>query len=345
MLTTILATAFVFGLLVLAHEWGHFAVAKAMGMRVDEFAIGFGPRLWSARRGETLYSLRCVPLGGFTDIAGMDPADNDAGERGYSAKPPWRRLATILAGPAMNLVLPVFIFFALFLTVGISAPSRTNQLGDLMPNLPAQRAGLRPGDVVERINGQSVANWDDMVALINAAGTEPLAFEVRRNGEALRATLAAERDPDSGRLLVGITSPMVHYQPGIAQSAVMSVQRTCTITRQMLLGLARLVRGEDVAELSGPLGVAQMAGEVTATGGFAALMNFAALLSLNLGIINLVPIPALDGGHVLVTLLETLAGRRLSAQALHYTQVAGVTVLVAIMLFATRNDLVRILGM
>jgi regulator of sigma E protease len=110
MVYTIAASILVFGFLVLFHELGHFALAKWTGMRVDEFAIGFGPRIWSKKYGETEYSIRCIPLGGFNDIAGMNPADNDAGDRGYCAKPVWKRMLTILAGPGMNLILPIFIF-------------------------------------------------------------------------------------------------------------------------------------------------------------------------------------------------------------------------------------------
>ena len=130
MSVTILASVFVFGLLVLFHEFGHFIMAKATGMRVDEFAIGFGPKLVSRTFGETEYSIRCVPLGGFNDIAGMDPSDNDAGERGYCEKPVWKRMIVILAGPIMNFLLPIAIFFLIFMTVGVSFPStRTARRG------------------------------------------------------------------------------------------------------------------------------------------------------------------------------------------------------------------------
>ena len=148
MSVTILASVFVFGLLVLFHEFGHFIMAKATGMRVDEFAIGFGPKLVSRTFGETEYSIRCVPLGGFNDIAGMNPEDNDAGERGYCERPVGHRMVVILAGVFMNFLLPIFLFFGIFFFSGVSTPNPEPVLGTVMAGKPAYEAGLRDGDKV-----------------------------------------------------------------------------------------------------------------------------------------------------------------------------------------------------
>ncbi len=338
---TILASIFVFGLLVLFHEFGHFVMAKATGMRVDEFAIGFGPKLVSKKYGETVYSIRCVPLGGFNDIAGMDPGSNDAGERGYCEKPVLKRMVVIFAGPLMNFLLPIVIFFFIFMVVGISEPSTRPELGELIPDQPAAMAGLRKGDVVESINGTRVEAWDDIVRLVRAADGRPLKFAYRRDGEARQATVVPIYDKQEKRMMIGAMSPLDAHTPGIFEAAGMAFWKTGYIIRQMVGGLVSIFTGDSAAELAGPLGVAQMAGTVARIG-FAALMNFAALLSLNLGIINLLPVPALDGGHLMTLCLEALRGKPLGEKALRYTQMAGITVLVALMLFATKNDVVRI---
>lgn len=338
---TVLASVFVFGLLVLFHEFGHFIMAKAAGMRVDEFAIGFGPKLASRKVGETVYSIRCVPLGGFNDIAGMDPADNDAGSRGYAEKPVWKRMAVILAGPLMNFLLPVLIFFLIFMTVGVSEPSTRPELGDVIPDQPAALAGLRKGDRIDAIDGAPVEAWDDIVRLIRGAGGRPLKVAYRRDGEARMATVIPSYDKQEGRMMIGVMGALDTHSPTVGEAAKAAVWKTGYVAYHMVGGLVQIVTGHSAAELAGPLGVAQMAGTVAKIG-FAALMNFAALLSLNLGVINLLPIPALDGGHLVTLLLEALRGKPLGEKALHYTQMAGITVLVALMLFATKNDITRI---
>lgn len=341
MLLTVLASIFVFGMLVLFHELGHFFMAKAMGMRVDEFAIGFGPRLCSYTYGETVYSLRAVPLGGFTDIAGMDPEENDAGERGYCAKPAWKRMMAIVAGPLMNFILPVVIFFGLFLAVGVSTPSDRPELGDILPDKPAAAAGLKKGDVIERMNGQATEKWEDIVNIILQEGERPIKVEFRRDGLPQVTTLIPSYDKSAERPLVGITSSSDFRQPGFFEAIGLAFYKTGYIIYKMLEGLWGMITGSAKAELAGPLGVAQMAGEVAQIG-FAALLNFAALLSLNLGILNLLPVPALDGGHLLHLAIEKLRGKPLGTKAMHYTQMAGLTLLVMLMLFATKNDIVRI---
>lgn len=341
MILTVLAAIFVFGLIVFVHELGHFLMAKACDMQVDEFAIGFGPRLWSHTYGETEYSLRAIPLGGFTAIAGMEPDSNEAGERGYCRKPIWKRMLAIVGGPLMNFLLPIVIFFALFLSVGVRTASDRPELGDLLPDKPAAAAGLQKGDTIQRMNGKATEKWEDIVQIILAEGERPIKVEFTRDGEARQTTLIPTYDKNEQRPVVGIMSSSDVRWPGVAEAAQMAVQKTGYVLYRMVEGLWEMVTGSAKAELAGPLGVAQMAGEVAQLG-LAALMNFAALLSLNLGVINLLPVPILDGGHLVNLALEGLRGQPLGAKARHYTQIVGLTLLVMLMLFATKNDIVRI---
>ena len=341
MVLTVVAAIFVFGLLVLFHELGHFITAKLTDMRVDEFAIGFGPRLLSYKYGETIYSIRSLPLGGFNDIAGMDPDDSEAGPRGYSAKPVWARMIVILAGSVMNFILPVIIFFFVFCFAGVSTPSTEPVLGNVMAHKPAAEAGLMAGDRILRIDGSDIDSWKSFVDTIKNGDGKVFTVEFERNGEEMATSLIPAYDSSSKRAMVGVMGSVDTQMPGPAEAAKMAVQKTGNVIVYMMDTLMQIFTGRTEADLAGPLGVAQMAGEVAQIG-FVPLINFAALLSLNLGIINLFPVPALDGGHFVTLLVEAVRGKPLSAKALHYTQTVGIALLLALMVFATKNDFVRI---
>ena len=377
-MTTIVAAIFVFGLLVLVHELGHFMVAKLTGMRVDEFAIDFGPKLWSRKYGETLYAIRAVPLGGFNRIAGMDyeiiermgneaeekaddggresgwrryipsvnrenvvmvPDDEGAGERAYFRRPIWARMLMVLAGSFMNFILPLFIFFGIFYFSGVATPSPEPVIGAVMAEKPAAMAGLRQGDRILTIDGSEVTKWDDISRSIQGAEGKPFKLTYQRDGEVRSTTLIPEEEPDSKRVIIGITSSADIHQPGILEAAGLAAQKVFFVLMAMVGALIQLMLGSVGAEaLSGPVGIVQMTGEV-ANQGILPLLNFTAFLSLNLGLINLLPVPALDGGHFVMLVLEGLRGKPLGPKAMYYIQAAGVTLLVSLMIFTTFNDL------
>lgn len=379
-MTTIVAAIFVFGLLVLVHELGHFMVAKLTGMRVDEFAIGFGPKLWSRKYGETLYAIRAVPLGGFNRIAGMDyeiiermgneaeekaddggresgwrryipsvnrenvvmvPDDEGAGERAYFRRPIWARMLMVLAGSFMNFILPLFIFFGIFYFSGVATPSPEPVIGAVMAEKPAAMAGLMKGDRILAIDGSEVTKWDDISRSIQGAEGKPFKLTYQRDGEVRSTTLIPEEEPDSKRVIIGITSSADIHQPGILEAAGLAAQKVFFVLMAMVGALIQLMLGSVGAEaLSGPVGIVQMTGEV-ANQGILPLLNFTAFLSLNLGLINLLPVPALDGGHFVMLVLEGLRGKPLGPKAMYYIQAAGVTLLVSLMIFTTFNDLMK----
>ena len=342
MLEKILATVFVFGLLVFVHELGHFITAKLTGMRVDEFAIGFGPRLVSFRYGETVYSIRIVPLGGFNDIAGMNADDNDAGERGYCRKPILSRMIVILAGSAMNFILPVVLFYGIFFFAGVQTPNPAPVLGTVLADNPAAEAGLMANDRVLAVDGQSLETWQELVDGIRTNhGTVPMTVQVDRAGKELTVSVTPRYDASHDRGYIGIVNAYESTYPGFFQSVSMAFERTAMIIAMMLDALYRIILELSGSELAGPIGVAQMAGEV-AEMGIVPLLNFAALLSLNLAIINLLPVPALDGGHFLTLCVEAVRGKPLSPKVMHYIQNAGVGLIVLLMLLALKNDVMRI---
>lgn len=343
MILTIAAAVFVFGLLVLVHEFGHFITAKMTGMRVDEFAIGFGPKLISRKHGETVYSLRAIPLGGFNDIAGMDPDNNTAGERGFCAKPVLSRMIVILAGATMNFVLPILLFFVIFAALGEMKPSNEPVIGEVIAGFSAERAGLKANDRILSVDGQAVATWNEFTDKIKgvAAGQEIL-LQYKRGEEVGSVSVTPQFDSRANRALIGVQSAAVYEDKSLPEAFTLAVNHTRDITVAMLEAIVGLFKDPGQTEhLAGPIGIVQMSGQV-AERGFIPLLNFAALLSINLGIINLLPVPVLDGGHFVNLFIEAVRGKPLGSKAVAYTQRVGIALLLMLMIFATKNDIVRV---
>ena len=343
MILTIAAAVFVFGLLVLVHEFGHFITAKMTGMRVDEFAIGFGPKLISRKHGETVYSLRAIPLGGFNDIAGMDPQNNTAGERGFCAKPVLSRMVVILAGATFNFILPIVLFFMIYATLGTVKPADEPTIGGIIQDMPAEQAGLKEGDKILSVDGQTVTTWKDFTdKLKNVEAGQDVLIKYQRGEENYEVMLSPKFNEQEKRVLVGVQSSIVYEEKNLIESFTLAVDHTKEITVYMIEAIVRLFEEPEQTEnLAGPIGIIQMSGQV-AERGFIPLLNFAALLSINLGIINLLPVPVLDGGHFVNLCIEAVRGKPLGTKAVVYTQRVGIALLLMLMLFATKNDLVRV---
>lgn len=342
MIITIISTIFVFGLLVLVHEFGHFMTAKLAGMRVDEFAIGFGPKIFSEKYGETKYSLRAIPLGGFNDIAGMDSSDNPAGERGFCEKPVLSRMVVILAGSAMNFVLPIILFFGIYATVGEGKVSTEPVIGGLIEGMSAESSGIQVGDKILSIDGQKVTTWKEILATTKKLEpNKDVIIVYERNSQIEELTMMPKYDEKYKRVMFGIQSQVEYEQKTLHEAFIASVDHTKEIFVMMIDSLLDLFKDPSDAELSGPIGIAQMAGQAAETG-LIPLLNFAALLSLNLGIINLLPVPALDGGHFVGLVIEAVRGKPMGARALMYTQRAGIAFLLLLTLYATTSDLIRV---
>ena len=337
---TILACIFVFGILVTVHEFGHFITAKLTGMKVEEFSIGFGPNIYQQQEGETLYSLRMLPLGGYNKIAGMDPDDPEDPEHGFNSKPVSSRMLVILAGSLMNILLPVVIFFGLFLAFGMDVPENKPVLGQIIEGYPAEQSGLKEGDRILSINGKPVHEWLDIRKNIADSGMQPIPFEIQRDTEKLTITVTPGVNPETGKPFIGVVSSLKNVRLTPVQAVVASVTATKNIIKNMYASLYHMVTGKTKAEFSGPVGVAKMAGEV-AHKGFDRPMQFTAMLSLNLAIINLLPLPALDGGHFLILLIEAVTGHKLGKTAMQNIQKVGVAMILALTIFATFKDLTR----
>lgn len=335
-----MATIFVFGLLIFFHELGHFVTAKFVGMRVDEFAIGFGPKLLSRKYGETLYSLRIIPLGGFNKIAGMDP-EEEQDERSFNSKPIWARMLVIVAGSTMNFILPVLLLAGVFLNAGIDTPSNQPIIGTILAEKPAAQAGLSAGDRIIAINNNEITTWREFVDVIQGNAGNQLNIRYEHNGDVKNVTLVPEYDAKAKRGIVGIMPQIENYRPNLFESAGLAVKQTYLVSVSMVIGIAQMVTGQIAAEVAGPIGVAQMAGEV-AQMGIIPLLQFAAFLSINLGLINLLPVPVLDGGHIVTLALEGLRGKPLSSNKLQIVQMIGFVLLMLLLLMATFKDVARL---
>ncbi|MBO5244776.1 MAG: RIP metalloprotease RseP [Selenomonadales bacterium] len=336
---TIIATIFVFGILVFVHELGHFLTAKAVGMRVEEFALGFGKKIVGVQKGETLYSLRMIPLGGFNKISGMDP-EEEQDERGYSSKPVWARMIVIVAGSFMNFILPILLFFIVLMSSGVNTASNEPVLGELIDGKPAVVAGLAEGDRIVEINGVKIKDWHGVVDTLKAADQPEVMITYIRDGVQSETVVTAEWEPGTKRYLIGVLPKIDHRYLEADEALITAVKQTGDIIQRMLAGLGQMVTGQTKAELAGPLGVVQMTGEVASLG-FIPLLKFMAFLSINLGIINLLPIPALDGGHFVTLVVEGIRGKAISSKKIHAIQLIGFVLLIGLMIYATISDITR----
>lgn len=336
---TILAAIFVFGVLVTVHEFGHFITAKMTGMRVDEFAIGFGPKIYQQKDGETLYSLRAIPLGGYNKIAGMDP-DDPVEPNAFNSKPIPARMLVILAGALMNFILPIILFSGIFMVEGRLQLVNEPVLGTVVDEMAAARAGLKAGDRIVTIDGKNVETWTDVVLNLRKAGTEEVTLTAERNGVLQTYKMTPMFDKDAGRPLIGVSPKFSKESLGFFGSIKEGFIYTKNIGLSMVSGLYKIVSGNAPADVAGPIGVAQMAGQV-AEKGLLPLMNFVAFLSINLGVINLLPLPALDGGHFVLLLLEALRGKPLGGKAMTNIQMVGVALILALTVFSTFKDITR----
>ncbi|MGI9860392.1 RIP metalloprotease RseP [Moorella naiadis] len=333
---TIILALIMFSILVLVHEGGHFLAAKRAGIKVEEFAVGMGPALLQGKWGETVYTLRAFPLGGFNRMAGME-GPNLGDPRGFNRQPVYKRMGVIGAGSGMNFLLALVLFIMVFMVIGI--PADVNVVGRVEPGMPAAQAGLSPGDRILQVDNIPISTWREMVDLINKHPGEKLTLLVERGGQQRQVTLTTTRDPQSGVGLIGI-GPTWERQ-GLWRSIALGTREAVEITRLIILSLVQMVTGKVAAEVVGPVGIVQLVGQA-ATYGLANVLNFMAVLSLDLGIINLLPVPALDGSRLVFLGLEAVRGRPINPEKENFIHLIGFALLVGLLILITYHDLIRI---
>jgi len=327
---TAISFIIVFCLLVFFHEFGHFAAAKLNGIYVHKFALGMGPIIFKKKVGETEYSLRLLPIGGFVSMEGEDE-DSDH-PRAFTNKTPLQRLSVLISGPFMNFVLAIILFLALFLTIGF--PS--NIVGEVSKDLPAYNAGIKSGDIIKSINDVSINSWSDVVNTIIASDTV-LKLKIDRNGDIQDIVVKpVEKD---GRKVIGITS---YYEKSVIKSLKYSFLETFNVTKGIISFLVNLpFRGMNGGDIVGPVGMVNMIG-TAAKSGFINLLALSAMISINLGIFNLLPLPALDGGRVIFILIELLRGKPLNKEIEGKIHFIGFALLMSLMIFLVFRDISRL---
>lgn len=349
-MTSALAVIFAFGLLVMIHELGHFIVARLNGIKVLEFAFGFGPKIIGFKGKETNYSLRLVPLGGFVKMYGMDAEIDENGNqiiapsndpRSFSNKKVWQRMSVIAAGPLMNLVLAIFLFMIVFAYFGIATASNTNAVGSLIEGMPAQAAGIQPGDKVVSVNGVETPTWDDLTKSIHTMPEQDIVLVVEHEGIQRALTIKTQVDPATGNGLVGIGPEVIYEKTTLLEASKYGFQQTVNFTRLILVTLAQMITGEAKAELGGPVAIVQ-AIDQSAESGWENYLGFIGILSIQLGLLNLFPIPALDGSHLVFLLIEGLRGKPMNPERQNFIHFLGFVFLMCLMLAVTYKDIIKL---
>jgi regulator of sigma E protease len=348
--TSILSAIIVLGILVFAHELGHFLIAKRLGIGVLTFSLGFGPKLIGRKLGETQYQISAIPLGGYVKLIGENPEEEVKEEdqpRSFSLQPIWKRALVVGAGPFFNFVLAAALFSMINL---FGIPSLTSRVGEVTPGLPAETTGLQKGDVILSIDGKDVTTWEDLSKIIRSSKGKELSMRIKRGDEVREVKITPQRSKEKNIFgeeidifVIGIrpaeewivreVNPLVAIGMGCAQ--------TWNIIKLTIVTVVKLIQRVIPAKtIGGPILIAQMAGE-QARRGLLSLAIFMAIISVNLGVINLFPIPILDGGHFLFLGLEAILRKPLSIKKMEVAQQVGLVFIILLMLFAFYNDLIR----
>ncbi|HEY1856537.1 RIP metalloprotease RseP [Acidocella sp.] len=334
------------GILVFFHELGHYLAARSQGVVVEAFSIGFGPALlsWKAKSG-TVWKISALPLGGYVKMQGWGEANNGepAPPGSFSACSLASKALIVAAGPIANLILAFVLFVGLFMSVGQVVVQPV--LSGILPHSPAALADLQTGDRVLAVDAQKIGNFSQLQNIIMAHPDTAVTMTLERHGQTLtRQVTLGDMTEDGTRIgrlgVVGAESSLHRYSPPGA--VVAAAQETYSESKMMLAGLYRLiVHHQGLSQLAGPLGIAQISGKVAAMG-FISVVNLIALLSINLGLINLVPIPVLDGGHLLFYAAEAIYRRPIPARAQDIGLRFGIAIILSLFFVTTLNDLTRL---
>jgi regulator of sigma E protease len=357
-LSTIIIFVIILGLLVFVHELGHFYAAKKSGMRVEEFGFGFPPRLFGIKRGETIYSVNWIPIGGFVKIAGEN-GENPQDSGSFANKGFWPRFAVLIAGVTMNIL---FAWFVVMIAVSIGLPTEIRPDSDLPASArvnepfvvfnnvsegsPAQAAGFKIGDTVVSVNGQNVDTVEVIQAATQANLGQEIQFVVKRGDQIIEQTVVPRHDPPENQGPLGVSLSTVArvtypWYEVPYRAAITTYDVLHGTIRAFVTIIGQWVSGESVeAQLSGPVGIAVLTRDVAQLG-FIYLLQFTAVLSINLAVINAAPFPALDGGRIVFLIIEKLRGKKLPETAEGVANTIGFGLLILLMVFVTVKDFGR----
>jgi regulator of sigma E protease len=355
-MNTLLSFIVVLGLLIFVHELGHFIFAKLFGVRVLKFSLGFGPKVFGRTIGETEYVVSAFPLGGFVKMFGENPDEQDVSAEdrrvSFAHKATWQRFLIVLAGPVFNLLFAVVLFFLVFFFLGIPSAGEGTRIGTVSPGSPAAEAGMSPGDLILRIGDRETMVWQDVLDGVKNSGGQPITVVVQRGEEKVPLTVRPAMDVVKNvfgeeveqRYMIGIkkADEMIWEESTLLSSIDSALQQTWMYISLTAIGFVKIVQQVvPASEIGGPILIAQIAGEQMKAG-WVNLIYFMGLLSVNLGLLNLLPIPVLDGGHLAFLSLEAVRRKPIGLRAQIVAQQIGIGLLGTLMVFVFYNDIVRL---
>ena len=343
-MVTLILFIILLGSIIFIHEGGHFLFAKLTGIYVYEFALGMGPKLFSFKKGETVYSLRAIPIGGFCQLAGEEGEDEDLPkDRTLPGKKPWQKFLVMFFGAGFNFISAILVLFFISLVWG--ATSTEPILSSVEKDTPAYEAGLRKGDEILEINGHDIWTIDDISLYITIADpTDATEFKVKKEDgsvETYKIKPEKTKVDDEERYIYGI-GMQGEERHGLGAALEYTVVKTGSLFKQMGVTLLNLFTGGiSLSQLSGPVGIYEVVG-AQASGGLASLLYLFSFLSINVGFINLLPLPAFDGGHILFIIIEKIKGSPVKPETEAKFHAVGLFILMLLMIYVTFYDILRL---
>lgn len=327
----ILMVVIAFSILVIIHELGHFTLAKLNGVKVEEFAIGMGPKLFGISGKETLYSFRAIPIGGYVRMLGEEEESSD--ERSFSNKSPAQRLSIVAAGPIMNFILAIVLFAAVSSLSGYLIPV----VSKVIPQSPAMEAGIQSGDKILEVNDSKISTWDDFISQVAMTKGAPLKIIIQRNEEKKIIALTPVKDKETNTYMVGVASTVVE-KPSIVQSIQYGIQKTGSTIKQTILSFGMIFKGKaSKDDIGGPVTILRITWAVSKAG-LINLVAFSAFISVQLGIFNLLPFPALDGFWIFVSLYQIITRKDVDKDKIGMINTIGFALLLLLMIVITIKD-------
>jgi regulator of sigma E protease len=341
---SIVAAILAVSVLIIVHEAGHYYAARGVGMRVERFSIGFGPVLLSFRRGDTLFAISAIPVGGYVSVAGTSAGAVSPDDPGaYANKSAWRRFVFVLAGPVMNYLAAVLVAWALLSGPGLGVADPSPRVGTVVPGRAAEAAGLLPGDRIEAVAGTPVSSWEELVRQVQRHPGEEIALDVvRGEGEGARREIRITPKDENGVGRVGLGPAEIAVRTGALEGLPLAVRLTNANLSAQLSAFAAVFTRRQAAELSGPIGIAQE----LVRGARAGLERFLKLvwtISVGLAVLNLLPFPALDGSRLLFLGYELVTRRRVNERVEGLIHAGGFVVLLILILAVSFGDVARLL--
>lgn len=337
-----LAIVFTFSVVIFVHELGHFLLAVKSGVIVEVFSLGFGPELFGFTKNGIRFRLSAVPLGGYVKMKGETIEDDDAYEPGsFTALPPLKRIPILVSGAGMNFLTGIVIIFFLFYSTGFFLMENIPVVGGLLEGYPAIEEGFKEDDIILSIGGVEVSTWEDVSREIAARGGVETEFVLERSGKGIVIITEPKYQESADRGFMGISPPGEMVRPGVARAFWESIMFTYELCKGLLIFLGRMIIGTAPPDVSGPIGIAQAVSQA-ASRGLVDVFQLIAIISIQLGFINLFPIPILDGGHIILSFLEKIKGSKLDSKKVMVANMVGVTLLLLLVFFASWQDIRRL---